>query len=100
MPDHDDDYDPTLYTLEGVNKGQRKINYALTVADKKIVDVLLAVKEALSGPPGQIQSHVPQIQAKIEEASKAIKHVASIRPPGCDYTWTPEPDPDPNPTRG
>jgi hypothetical protein len=84
MPEN---YDPTLYNANEINAGQRKINYALTVADRKLVDVLVAVKDALSGPPGQLQQHVPRIEAAIDEASRIIEKVAEIRPPGCDTNW-------------
>lgn len=89
-------YNPAHYTPEQVDAGQRKINFALTKADEKLVAVLVEVANALKEPPGQIQSHVPNIEAAIKEASKAIKHVASIRPPGCDTTWKPDPEPDPS----
>jgi hypothetical protein len=92
MPD-EYKYDPTLYKPEDVAAGQRKINYALTVADRKLVAVLEAVTKALSGPPGEIRNHVPEIEAAIADASKLISKVATIRPPGCDSTWKPEPDP-------
>ena len=89
------DYDPTRYTPEEVNAGQRKINFALTQADEKLVAVLVAVANALKEPPGKIHEHVPKIEAAIKDASKLISKVATIRPPGCDSTWKPEPDLDP-----
>jgi len=80
-------YNPKDYTQEQVNAGQRKVNYALTVADRKLIAVLVAIKNAISGPPGEIQQHIPKIQAAIDEASWIIEKVAEIRPPGCDPTW-------------
>ena len=86
-------YDPKRFTPEEINAGQRKINYALTLADERLVAVLEAVANALKQEPGQIRSHVPEIETKIKEASQLISKVAGIRPPGCDSTWKPEPDP-------
>jgi len=82
-----DSYRSQDYTPEAVNAGQRKINYALTVADRKLVDVLVAIKNALTAPPGQLQQHVAGIEAAIAQASRIIDKVAEIRPPGCDTDW-------------
>ena len=84
-------YRPQDFTQEQVNHGQRQINYALTQADKAVVAVLSIVKDALQAPPGQAQTYVTRINAAIDEATKAIDHVAGIKPPGCDETWKPEP---------
>ena len=78
------EYHPEDYTPEQVNAGQRKINFRLTEADRKLVAVLVAVKEAISGPPGEIKDHIAEIQTAIDEASAAINKVAEIIPPGCD----------------
>lgn len=86
-------YRPQDYTQEQVNHGQRQINYALTEADRAVVDVLTMVKDALQAPPGQMQTHVTRINTAIAAATKAIDHVAGIRPPGCDSTWVPKSDP-------
>jgi hypothetical protein len=82
-----DSYRAQDYSAEAVAAGQRKINYALTVVDKRLIDVLVAIKTALKEPPGQIQQHVPRIEAAIDEASRIIDKVAEIRPPGCDTDW-------------
>ena len=90
-------YRPQDYTQDQVNAGQRKINYAITQADKKLVDVLNIMKEAIQLPHGQrqTQKYDEKICTAIDAAIKAINHVASIRPPGCDETWTPPPPPPP-----
>lgn len=89
----EDYYRPQDYTQEGINHGQRQINYALTQADKALVAVLTIMKDALDVPPGQRQTYVTRINTAIDAATKAINHVAGIRPPGCDSTWEPKPDP-------
>jgi hypothetical protein len=90
----EDYYRPQDYTQEGINHGQRQINYALTQADKALVAVLTMMKDALDAPPGQRQTYVTRINTAIDAATKAINHVAGIRPPGCDSTWEPKPDPE------
>ena len=86
---------PEDFSQRSINAGQRKINYAITMAEKEILAVFTVVKNALEGPAGQLQSSGPQIQEAINKAMKAIEQVASIRPPGCDDTWKPEPEPPP-----
>jgi hypothetical protein len=78
------EYHPEHYTQVGINAGQRKINFALTEADRKLVAVLEALKNAIIEPPGQSQRNVADIQAAIEAAITAINKVAEITPPGCD----------------
>ena len=86
-------YRPQDYDQPQVNAGQRKINFAITQAERKLVDVLTIMKDALHAPPGQAKTYVDQISRAIDAATTAINHVASIRPPGCDETWTPPPPP-------
>ena len=80
------DYNPRDYNQDQVNAGQRQINYALTLADKALLEVLSKLKEAIQAPPGKVQAHADDICKAIDAATKAINHVASIRPPGCDET--------------
>ncbi len=82
-----DDYRAEDYTQAQINAGQRKINYALTLADRKLIATLVAIKNALSGPPGEIQHHISKIEAAIKESSWVVEEVAGIKPPGCDPTW-------------
>jgi hypothetical protein len=88
-------YRPQDYTQDQINHGQRQINFAITQAEKKLVDVLTIMKDALQAPPGQAKTYVDQMGKAIDAATKAIDHVAGIRPPGCDETWAPDPDPEP-----
>ena len=89
----EDYYRPQDYTQEGINHGQRQINYALTQADRALITVLTLVKDALEAPPGRAAAFVSRINSAIDAATKAVNHVAGIRPPGCDSTWAPKSDP-------
>ena len=79
-----DGYRPEDYTPAQINAGQRKVNYALTEADEKVVEILKIMKDAILAPHGQAQTYVARIDAAIAAATKAIDHVAEIIPPGCD----------------
>jgi hypothetical protein len=94
MATTEDYYRPQDYTQEGINYGQRRINYALTQADRALINVLTLMKDALEAPPGKADTFVSRINPAIEAATEAINHVAGIRPPGCDSTWEPKPDPE------
>ena len=83
------EYCPQDYTQDQVNQGQRQINFAITQAEKKLIDVLTIIKDALQAPPGQRKTYVDQISKAIEAATEAIDDVALIRPPGCDETRKP-----------
>jgi hypothetical protein len=86
-------YDSQGYTQEKINAGQRKINFALTLADTALLDVLAIVKEAIQAPSGHEREYADKICKAIDAATKAIGYVASIKPPGCDETWKPDPEP-------
>lgn len=87
--DIQDVYRPHDYTQDQINQGQRQINFAITQVEKRLVDVLTIMKDALQAPPGQAKTYVDQISKAIDAATTAINHVASIRPPGCDECWKP-----------
>jgi len=89
----EDYYRPQDYTQEGINHGQRQINYALTQADRALINVLTIIKDALEAPPGRADVFVSQIKTAVDAATEAVNHVAGIRPPGCDSTWAPKSDP-------
>ena len=82
-------YNPKNYDQDQINAGQRQINFALTLADKALIEVLNKLKEAIQAPPGQVNDYADKICRAIDAATNAVNHVASIRPPGCDETWKP-----------
>ena len=86
------EYDPRSFTQAEINAGQRKINYALALADQALIDVLVKLKEAIEAPSGKVRTSADDICNAIDKAVKAIYNIMSISPPGCDFTWTPPPD--------
>ena len=86
MPSQDN-YRPEEYSQDQVNEGQRKINYALTKVDEKLLNALIALKDSLDAGPAHRQRHLDDLEAAITDLSNTIKRVAEIKPPGCDTTW-------------
>lgn len=81
MPDN---YRPENFTQGQINAGQRKINFALTQADEHLVAVLTILKCMIQAGPGHAHTYEDAIDAALKAATRAINHVAEIRPPGCD----------------
>ena len=82
-----EDYRPEDFSQEAINRGQRKINYALTTVDVKLIRVLEELKNAIATGPGGNKVDFAAVDAAISEAAKTSKRVAEIKPPGCDTTW-------------
>ena len=76
------------FSQRAINHGQRKINYELTVVDKKLAGVLemlvKTLKEKLAAVPGFAQDDLDAVEGAITEFYEASKKVAGIIPPGCD----------------
>ena len=77
-------HDPEDFHQLAINRGQRKINYKLTVTDKKLIEALKAVVGALAKLPNPPQAEITTASMAIKEAEDINKIVAEIRPPGCD----------------
>ena len=77
-------HDPEDFHQLAINRGQRKINYQLTVTDKKLIEALKAVVGALAKLPNPPQAEITAASMAIKEAEDINKIVADIRPPGCD----------------
>ena len=79
-------HDPEDFSQLAINRGQRKINYKLTVVDKKLIDALKALVAALAKLPNPPQAEITAASIAIKEAEDVNKIVAEHRPPGCDET--------------
>ena len=80
------------YTLEdfsqsAINNGQRKINYALTVVDKRIATAIEALRDVVAALPVAHTTNFDALNQAIIDVYKTSERVASIKPPGCDTTW-------------
>lgn len=79
-------HNPEDFHQLAINRGQRKINYKLTVVDKKLIEALKAVVSALAKLPNPPQAEITAASIAIKEAEDVNKVVAELRPPGCDET--------------
>jgi len=79
------------YTQPAINRGQRKINYGLSMVDEKLIKALEELMVAIANTPGLTRMNLDLTKAAIQEAAHVSEHVADIRPPGCDSTWFPPP---------
>lgn len=80
------------YTLEdfsqsAINNGQRKINYALTVVDKKIATAIEALRDVVAALPVAHNTNFDALNQAIIDVYRTSEKVASIKPPGCDSSW-------------
>lgn len=81
------DYDPNDYTQAGINKGQRKINYALTLVDEKLVEAIKKLRDAIKAVPATQHIELDEVNEAIDDALETSRLVAGIKPPGCDPEW-------------
>ena len=81
------EYDPQDFSQQAINRGQRQINFALTVVDEKLAKALEALKDAIARTPGLARINLDVVNEAISEVYKTSKKVADIKPPGCDPMW-------------
>jgi hypothetical protein len=81
------EYTPQDFSQAAINGGQRKINYALTVVDEKLVKALEALKDAIAALPTAHNIDLKNVNAAIKEVRDLSQLVAGIKPPGCDPDW-------------
>ena len=67
------------FSQNRINRGQQTINYWIAEADKKIVDALKKLSEAVA----QLGGNVGPVNLAIEEVSAAAGKIAGEFPPGC-----------------
>ena len=79
-------HDPEDFHQRAINRGQRKINYKLTVVDKHLIDAVKALINGLAGMPNPPQDAITAASMAIALAKENNDKTASIRPPGCDET--------------
>jgi hypothetical protein len=73
-----------FYSQEAINYGQRRINYALTVVDERLLKAIEALRDAIAALPAAHNIYLNEVNAAIAYAYDTSSRVADIRPPGCD----------------
>jgi len=81
------EYNPDDYSQSDINKGQRKINYALTLVDEKLAKAIEALRDAVAALPAAHNIDLEEVNKAINDAVDTSKQVAGIKPPGCDPQW-------------
>ena len=100
--EHSQNYNPTGHTQPGtapreyapedfsqlaINRGQRKINYALTMVDQQLANALKALRNAIAASPAGREIDFAAVDRLINEVYEMRDRVADIKPPGCDPIW-------------
>ena len=81
------EYKPEDHSQGAINAGQRKINYALTVVDEKLIKALEALRDVIEALPPSHNINLDAVNKAIIDVYKTSEKVASIKPPGCDPRW-------------
>jgi len=81
------EYAPEDFNQAAINNGQRRINYALTKCDEKLVKAIEALKDAIAASPAGHTIDLKAVGDAINEVYGINGRVADIKPPGCDTTW-------------
>lgn len=81
------EYAPEDFSQSAINRGQRQINYALTVVDQKLIRVLELMRDAIAASPGGRDIDFDAVDEAISDVYRTSRRVADIKPPGCDTTW-------------
>jgi len=81
------EYAPEDFSQLAINRGQRKINYALTVVDEKVVKAIQALRNAIASSPAGKDIDFDAVDEAINDVYEVSGRVADIKPPGCDLTW-------------
>jgi hypothetical protein len=81
------EYDPQDFSQQAINRGQRQINFALTVVDEKLAKALGALRDAIAQTPGLGRADFDLVDEAIADVYNTSNKVADIKPPGCDPMW-------------
>lgn len=81
------EYAPEAFSQSAINSGQRKINYALTLVDEKLVKTIAALRDAIAALPTAHNINLTEVNEALNDALDTCRQVAGIKPPGCDPDW-------------
>ena len=82
-------YIPQDFSQQAINRGQQHINYELTVVNRKIVEALKSLTDAIANLPRSTDIDLAEVDRAISEASEASK---GITPTSADDEITDEVD--------
>ena len=81
------EYAPEDFSQLAINRGQRKINYALTLVDDKLAKAVKLLRDAIAESPAGRDIDFDAFDEAISEVYSTSSRVAHIKPPGCDPYW-------------
>ena len=81
------EYVPGDFSQSAINSGQRKINYALTLVDEKILKAIEELRDAVAALPAAHNLNLVKVNQALKYATDLSQMVAGIKPPGCDPDW-------------
>lgn len=81
------EYNPQDFSQLAINNGQRKINYALTLVDKKLAAAIESLRDTIAALPAAHNMNLDDLNEAISDVYETSEKVASIKPPGCDPSW-------------
>ena len=79
-------HDPEDFCQLAINRGQRKINYKLSVVDEKLIEAVKELIKAIAGLPNPPQDAITAASMAVAQAKEVNEKVAETKPPGCDPT--------------
>ena len=77
-------HDPDDFSQQAINRGQRIINYRITEVEKKLVEALNSLIDAVENIPGCVKEKIEEANNATTAAEERRKKVAEVRPPGCE----------------
>ena len=77
-------HDPDDFSQQAINRGQRQINYKFTEVEKKLVEALNSLIDAVENIPGCDKAKIDEASNAAAKAEELRAKVAETRPPGCE----------------
>ena len=78
------EYAPDDFSQAAINRGQRQINYALTMVDQKLAWTVKLLRDAIAASPAGHEFDFDAVDEAIPDVYRTCRRVADIKPPGCE----------------
>ena len=78
------EYAPEDFSQSAINRGQRRINYKLTVVNERLAKAIEALRDAIAAVPAAHNIDLTEVNEALNEVYDLNQQVAGIKPPGCD----------------
>src|SRR5215210_5509693 len=78
------EYAPEDFSQSAINRGQRGINYKLTVVNERLAKTIEALRDAIAAVPAAHKIDLTEVNEALNEVYDLNQQVAGIKPPGCE----------------